>query len=1044
MAQRATELTKKRRATKVNRVGRVKKNDAVEHEPEMRAIPLDLAPLLAPYKKQGRLSLRIERLPPQTWLSQGRNNGDRSWSLASDEIEDLFYLIPENKKNTHSLAIRLIELDGGEGNTVAVLDLMVSPNASVAVAGSDSRHAEEEAPNQPVQLHSDAKSDSLRRDLAKVKEELAQREAALKDEMEERLAQAAVQAAAELRETQNALKSKYESRIKEIETRAENELRQAREAWQKDAQEIRFQSEENWRTEEAARLAEVEAQLQQKFEAALKEANAHRERAETALKDAQAKLEAEIFSNSGSQAAAAGEGKQDDKELRRLHRECERLQASLAERESALEQVRLEAEAACEQARHESRGMLLKAKEVWKAEEAARLDEAEAQWQKKYSGAQREIEALREQTNAALKYAQNEAQAQIEAQAAANGDTYAKLQAMVSEREAELARLRSEAKEDSAASDGAQEQIKQLRSQQAKLQTLVSEREAELARLRSRTTDAANAHEQTSEEIVQLREEQTKLRATVAEREAALAQSLAETKARAQAQEKAAAELKQLQDERAELRSNLSGHEAELERLRRETKERAAAHQKASDALHALHGEHRHLLATVSEREAELAKIRLEAKESVAAREKAAAELARLRDSLTTLQATVSERETELTQLRSDAYLSTTARDKAKKELGRLRDEHAMLLSRMSERENELAQLRAEAKDSTATRDKATKELDWLHREHAKLQETLSERETVLTQLRAEARDSAAARSNDEKELRRLRNECTKLQTNTAKHEKKLAQLRAVADDAIATRSEENKALRKLRKEYSKLESLASTREAELAQLRAATANASSAPSQVADEVPYALDEKPIPLADRPEEEAEVDTPKIKLVEDEPYDRDDEILPGTEIILRTNSAWSQDKLSEKSARKPKKRYYSRDTIFAAALAASVVIFYPIVVQYLPASMQLGRASAPSETTETALPEVPVENYATTTGPVNFRAGPSTAAGVISTLQAGVQVVVVEESGNWTLIRLEGEGAAAEPQEGWVSSTFLESNGPADTDAVAAIAQPGGE
>jgi hypothetical protein len=298
------------------------------------------------------------------------------------------------------------------------------------------------------------------------------------------------------------------------------------------------------------------------------------------------------------------------------------------------------------------------------------------------------------------------------------------------------------------------------------------------------------------------------------------------------------------------------------------------------------------------------------------------------------------------------------------------------------------------------------------------------------------------------------------LQANAEKREKKFAQMRVVADDAVARSNEENKALRKLRKELSKLESTVATREAQLAQLRAATENPSSAAGQATDDAPNTIDEEPISLdesptslAAQPEEALKDEKPKIKLVEEETYDRDHEIVPDTGIVLRTNNAWSQDKLAEKISRRPKKGYYSRDTIVAAALAALVVIFYPIVMQYLPPSLQLGVSNGPVETTEAELPEVPVQNYATTIGAVNFRAGPSTAANVLSTLQAGMQVIVVEESGNWTLVRLEGEGETAEPQEGWVSSTFLEGSSVADdsladtgtdTGGVAAFAQTGGE
>ena len=50
-------------------------------------VPLALAPLIAPYKKRGRVKLRIERLPRRARLSQGQNNGDGSWSLMLDELD---------------------------------------------------------------------------------------------------------------------------------------------------------------------------------------------------------------------------------------------------------------------------------------------------------------------------------------------------------------------------------------------------------------------------------------------------------------------------------------------------------------------------------------------------------------------------------------------------------------------------------------------------------------------------------------------------------------------------------------------------------------------------------------------------------------------------------------------------------------------------------------------------------------------------------------------------------------------------------------------
>src|SRR5580704_1674834 len=107
-----------------------------------RVIPLQLASLLSPYKNRGRLSLRIERLPHLARLSRGRNNGNGSWSLASDELEELEYLLPEGMDEAHSLAIRIIDLAGGDGKTLAVLDYLVSPEAVGAEeAGGQERNA---------------------------------------------------------------------------------------------------------------------------------------------------------------------------------------------------------------------------------------------------------------------------------------------------------------------------------------------------------------------------------------------------------------------------------------------------------------------------------------------------------------------------------------------------------------------------------------------------------------------------------------------------------------------------------------------------------------------------------------------------------------------------------------------------------------------------------------------------------------------------------------------------------------------------------------
>ena len=52
--------------------------------------------------------LRVEKLPQLARFSAGQNNGDGSWSLLLDELEDLVYFAPKTVSGDHTLAIRLI------------------------------------------------------------------------------------------------------------------------------------------------------------------------------------------------------------------------------------------------------------------------------------------------------------------------------------------------------------------------------------------------------------------------------------------------------------------------------------------------------------------------------------------------------------------------------------------------------------------------------------------------------------------------------------------------------------------------------------------------------------------------------------------------------------------------------------------------------------------------------------------------------------------------------------------------------------------------
>jgi tetratricopeptide (TPR) repeat protein len=133
-------------------------------------VPLTLAPLLSAYGRHRRILLRVENLPERARLSRGRNNGDRSWSLMRDELEDLVYLPPQGSDAAHTLAVRVINLEG-DGETLALHELAIEPN------GVQSRSGTKQAPSASV-----AELRKLREDLASTKTALKARERELASE----------------------------------------------------------------------------------------------------------------------------------------------------------------------------------------------------------------------------------------------------------------------------------------------------------------------------------------------------------------------------------------------------------------------------------------------------------------------------------------------------------------------------------------------------------------------------------------------------------------------------------------------------------------------------------------------------------------------------------------------------------------------------------------------------------------------------------------------------------------------------------------------
>ncbi len=308
-------------------------DDIVANEP--RTFAIDLLPLLAPHKKHGKLTLRVERLPQQTRLSAGTRNSDGSWSLTRDDLEDLEYIVPDGVEGATSLSVRVVSLTAG--STLAVLDYPLDVDDAPApivegrsdVAGADVQVAR------------------LRDELAKLKATLAERDKALA---------AMPRAEASLAAAEARWAAETEARLEDAAAKASAHVETARRAWE---------------IEQSARLAKLEARAQEM--AADARARALDEANEIALK-AEREREAE---------------------LRAVREQLAALQSAIAERDAALAQ----ANEAAARAVRDAQDALAQAERSWKADEAARLAAAEARWRetsaKAVAEARAQVDAVR-------------------------------------------------------------------------------------------------------------------------------------------------------------------------------------------------------------------------------------------------------------------------------------------------------------------------------------------------------------------------------------------------------------------------------------------------------------------------------------------------------------------------------------------------------------------------------------------------------------------------------------------------------------------------
>jgi hypothetical protein len=389
-------------------------------------IRLELAPLLSLYGRGRRLSLRVERLPDRARLSRGRNNGDRSWSLMREDLDDLHYLPPEGMKAAHTLAIRIINLDTDDGATLAVLDFPVSPAAPSlskqgglasheAVNEAQLRQLREECVRAKTALEAREREltearqalESVRAEGVLREESFAATRAAWQSELSDRVASARAEVASKVETGRAAWYSEQTKRIEE-----------ARERWQREAEAALTRAKEAWKAEETARLAQAEAQWHEQSAHMVAEATAKTARAEAALARAESeaarmsgdgvalhRMRGELAEANASLVARVRELAEARQSLEQARAEGLRGKAELAAAKAAwqteldkrLAEVRAETAAnrpvhapedsvqdridqAREQWRQESDAVLSRAKEAWASDEAVRLARAEGRW----------------------------------------------------------------------------------------------------------------------------------------------------------------------------------------------------------------------------------------------------------------------------------------------------------------------------------------------------------------------------------------------------------------------------------------------------------------------------------------------------------------------------------------------------------------------------------------------------------------------------------------------------------------------------------------
>ena len=947
-------------------------------------IPLDIRPLLTPYKKRGRLLVRIERMQPRARLSAGRNNGDGSWSLASDELEDLCYLPAVKVTDPHTLAVRIVEIDPTGGSTLAVLDYVVSPDSAGPAATTEAN-----GPDTTVEL-------GQLRDEA---QQLANRLAAREEELA--AAQAEVEKTrAELARELDARQTELGAEIAAAEQRSSDRIAKLRDTWTRETETKLVKAKQEWKAAETARLAAAET--------------VWRERADQML--------------AKTRAAAASAGDEGRTEIGRLKGELTALRKRLAARENEV--------ATLQSASVEDRGRIerefeaarAKTEDDWKAAEAARFAAAEKRWQAETE------RLLAEATTNAGKKERIKFDKLTEELAALRGT--------LAERDSQVEQLQSARAEDRARMTREFEEVqakaeRDWKAGEAGRFAAAEKRwQAETERLLAEVTTNAGNEERI--QFDKLTEELTTLRGSLAERESevvALQSAGAEDRARL-TREFEEAQAKAEQDWKAGEAVRFAAAEkrwqAETERLLAEVTTNAGNEEriqfdKLTEELTTLRG-------SLAERESEVAALELTGAEDRArlTREfedaRAKAEQDWEAAEATRFSAAEAHWQTEIERLLAEAATNTGNEERI--QFDKLTEELAALRGSLAERENEVAALQSASAEERARMKRefeearARTEQDWKAGEVARLAAAEArwreETDGASAALRARCERAEAALEDratpdfDEATLHRLRADLAALEKTLAERDDEMGHLRArlaESDMREPLPTDDTGRLESLKSQLEQATVRYEEAEAALTEIR------QRRQPQDSGDVAHLNDE--IAMLQTMLAHAKRELAVLRPA-GEPVDH--------------STQQSANKKTEGDAKSKGGRSLFRETVVVVAVLMAAIIFAPQIASRLPYEWQaalpaflLDNQSAGGDL-DLILQKLAVPHHdrpvAVVIRPVNLRRGPSIKADNVTVLAKGTKVTEIERHGGWTHVMLREASGNRAPRQGWVYNSYL--------------------